>query len=136
LFIHPSQAGSVISCPKCSGKFQVPLPTASAGYAGSGRIGLHQDDVQSFASRKIASGLLGIFLGGLGIHKFILGFPTAGTIMLVVWLAGITTGMCLVVPLFASAAMAIIGFVEGIIYLTKSDEDFYRTYAVEKREWF
>jgi len=33
-------------------------------------------------------------------------------------------------------AMGIIGLVEGIIYLTKSDEDFYRTYAIEKREWF
>jgi hypothetical protein len=30
----------------------------------------------------------------------------------------------------------IVGFIEGIIYLTKSDEDFYNTYQVGKRPWF
>ena len=30
----------------------------------------------------------------------------------------------------------IIGFVEGILYLTKSDEEFVQTYLVEKRAWF
>ncbi|MEX0716039.1 MAG: hypothetical protein WD066_05605 [Planctomycetaceae bacterium] len=29
-----------------------------------------------------------------------------------------------------------IGLVEGIIYLTKSDEEFYQTYIVGKKEWF
>ena len=32
--------------------------------------------------------------------------------------------------------MSIIGLVEGIIYLTKSDADFYQTYIVDKKEWF
>jgi len=32
--------------------------------------------------------------------------------------------------------MGIIGLIEGIVYLTKSDEDFYQTYAVEKKGWF
>ncbi len=32
--------------------------------------------------------------------------------------------------------MGLIGLVEGIIYLSKSDEDFYETYVVEKRGWF
>ncbi len=32
--------------------------------------------------------------------------------------------------------MAIIGLVEGILYLTKSDKDFYKTYIVSKKEWF
>jgi len=31
---------------------------------------------------------------------------------------------------------AIIGFIEGIIYLTKSNENFYRIYQIEKRPWF
>ena len=30
----------------------------------------------------------------------------------------------------------IVGFIEGIIYLTKSDEVFYNTYQVGKRPWF
>lgn len=75
-------------------------------------------------------------LGGLGVHKFILGLNNSGLIMLVVWLVGLVTGMCMIIPLFASVAMNIIGLVEGIIYLTKSDEDFYQTYAVQKKEWF
>ena len=32
--------------------------------------------------------------------------------------------------------MHIIGIVEGIIYLTKTDEQFYQTYMVEKKAWF
>lgn len=56
--------------------------------------------------------------------------------MLTVWLAGLVTGICLVFPLLASLAMNVIGLVEGIIYLTKTDEDFYQTYAIEKKEWF
>lgn len=31
---------------------------------------------------------------------------------------------------------SLIGFVEGIIYLTKSDEEFVRVYQVEKKGWF
>ena len=76
-------------------------------------------------------------LGGLGIHKFILGLNTAGVIMLVVWLVGLITGMCIIFPpLLASIVMNVIGFIEGIIYLTKSDKDFFQTYAIQKKEWF
>ena len=32
--------------------------------------------------------------------------------------------------------MGIIGLVEGIIYLTKSDEEFYQTYIARERQWF
>ena len=82
-------------------------------------------------SKRIAAGVLGILLGGLGIHKFILGYNTAGVIMLVVTLvaAPLTCGM-------GWAVMGIIGIVEGIIYLTKSDQEFYQTYIANKREWF
>jgi hypothetical protein len=31
---------------------------------------------------------------------------------------------------------ALLGFIEGIIYLTKSDEEFYQTYQVNKKGWF
>ena len=30
----------------------------------------------------------------------------------------------------------VISLIEGIIYLTKSDEDFYRLYVLGKKEWF
>ena len=72
----------------------------------------------------------------MGVHKFILGMNAAGAIMLSVWLVGIITGMCLFLPLLASLAMNVIGLVERIIYLTKSDEEFYQTYGVQRKEWF
>lgn len=81
--------------------------------------------VKDFAGKKIAAGICGILLGSFGIHKFILGLTTPGIIMLVVSLT------CIGYPV-----MTIIGIVEGIIYLTKSDEDFYQTYAIEKKGWF
>ncbi len=79
------------------------------------------------SGKKVAAGLCGILLGALGIHKFVLGYNTEGLIMLLVSL--LTCG--LLVPV-----MSIIGIIEGIIYLTKSDEDFYRTYIAAKKGWF
>ena len=85
------------------------------------------DEVKEFANKKVAAGVCGILLGALGVHKFILGLTTPGIIMLLVTL--LSCGLF-------SPIMSIIGLVEGIIYLTKSDEDFYQTYAVEKKGWF
>ena len=31
---------------------------------------------------------------------------------------------------------SIIGIIEGVIYLTKSDQEFYDTYMANKKEWF
>jgi hypothetical protein len=36
----------------------------------------------------------------------------------------------------ASPVIAIIGLIEGILYLTKSDEEFVRTYVDRRKEWF
>ncbi len=78
------------------------------------------------ANNKIAAGLCGIFLGSFGVHKFILGLNTPGLIMLLVSLL-----TCVGWPI-----MSIIGLIEGIIYLTKNDEDFVQTYVVDKKQWF
>ena len=32
--------------------------------------------------------------------------------------------------------MSIIGLIEGIMYLTKSDEEFYETYMLGEKTWF
>jgi TM2 domain-containing membrane protein YozV len=65
------------------------------------------------------------------VHKFILGYTSAAVIMLLVSIVGgiLTCGV-------ATAVMSIIGLIEGIIYLTKSDAEFDATYVAAKREWF
>ena len=87
------------------------------------------------AEKKLAAGLCGILLGSLGIHKFILGYNTEGIIMLVVSLVGILLS-CLVLPVLGSTAMWVIGIVEGIMYLTKTDQEFVDTYINGKKPWF
>ena len=82
------------------------------------------------SGNRIAAGVCGILLGGFGVHKFILGFTTAGLIMLLVCLFGsICYGLGWLV-------MSIIGLIEGIIYLSKSEAQFYQDYVVNKRQWF
>jgi TM2 domain-containing membrane protein YozV len=79
------------------------------------------------ADKKIAAGICGILLGALGVHKFILGYTTQGIIMLLATI--LTLGL-------AGFVMGIIGLIEGILYLTKSDEEFCRTYIQNKKGWF
>lgn len=82
------------------------------------------------AEKKIAAGICGIILNGLGVHKFILGYTTEGIIMLATYLIGIF--LCGI----PSLVVAIIGIIEGIMYLTKSDEEFSQTYIVGRKPWF
>lgn len=69
----------------------------------------------SIQKSKMAAGLLGIFLGSLGIHNFYLGYTKKAVIQLVVSLAGgiFTCGV-------ATLAMEIWGLVEGIMILSGS----------------
>ena len=87
--------------------------------------------VSSTDNKKILAGVLAILLGALGVHKFILGYNKEGIIMLVITivLGVLTCGI-------AAWALSIVGLIEGIIYLTKSDEEFYRTYQLGKKPWF
>jgi TM2 domain-containing membrane protein YozV len=89
------------------------------------------------ADKKVLAGILGIVLGGLGIHKFVLGYQQEGIIMLAVYLGGwilspFTCGLTIII----SMLVHVVGIVEGIMYLTKSDEDFVNTYLVNKKPWF
>ena len=79
----------------------------------------------------IAAALLAIFLGTLGIHKFYLGYNQAGFIMLAVSILGslFTFGL-------AAMVMSLIAFIEGIIYLVKSQQEFDSIYVYNKKEWF
>lgn len=90
---------------------------------------------KSGENKKLVAGLLGIFLGAFGVHKFILGYQKEGFILLGGTLLGIATS-CIVIGVFIYMATGVIGLIEGIIYLTKSDEEFYQTYQVGKKPWF
>lgn len=75
------------------------------------------------SDKKVPAAILGILLGGFGAHRFYLGDTKGGLIRL-----GISIVTC--------GAAGIIGFIEGIIYLTKSDEAFVQEYLVDKKAWF
>jgi len=111
-------------CTSC----QAPLTSVSGGVGGyqpmqSVNPGAMTDWKQMGADKKIIAGILGIVVGSLGVHKFVLGYTTEGLIQIVITV--ITCG-----------AGGVIGLIEGIIYLTKSDEEFVRTYIQNKKGWF
>ena len=75
------------------------------------------------SEKKLVAGILGILLGYLGIHKFYLWYTKERIIQIV--LTFITFKIA-----------SIIGLIEGIIYLTKTDEDFDKTYVEGRKGWF
>ena len=62
-----------------------------------------------------------ILLGGIGVHKFVLGNVGAGIVMILISCTGVSS---------------VIALIEGIIYFTKSDAEFIQMYQVEKKAWF
>jgi TM2 domain-containing membrane protein YozV len=94
------------------------------------RVGSNYPAKIAGADNKLAAGICGILLGAFGVHKFILGYTNEGVIMLVTSLVGFA--LCGI----PTAVISIIGLVEGIIYLTKSDEEFVTTYVQNKKGWF
>lgn len=89
------------------------------------------ETTQSTENKKVLAGILAILLGGFGIHKFILGYNKEGIILIIltVVIGALTFGL-------ASWVVWVVTVVEGIIYLTKSDAEFYETYQRNKRPWF
>lgn len=79
------------------------------------------------SNKRIVAGIVAILFGSLGIHKFILGYQKEGIIMLVVSLLSFG---------FLAALVALVGLIEGVIYLSKSDEEFFQTYQIGSKPWF
>ena len=75
-------------------------------------------------NKKVACGIFAILLGPLGIHKFYLGYTGTGILWLILSICSRAT------------LTGLFGLIEGIIYLTKSDEEFYNTYQVGQKHWF
>ena len=76
---------------------------------------------------RTVAGLLAIFLGALGIHEFYLGNNTSAIIRLAITI--LTCG-------WGGAILGVISLIEGIIYLTKSDEEFQTIYVEGHKAWF
>lgn len=96
-----------VICPKCG----VEQPTGNAR------------DMELQDSKRIPAGIFALLLGGIGVHKFYLGYTGAGIIQILITIC--TCGAGHIIPL-----------IEGIIYLCKSDPDFVRTYQRGQRAWF
>jgi TM2 domain-containing membrane protein YozV len=122
-----------VFCTKCGAQNDDFAQNCSQCGAGLPQIGGYQpiqpppaygaiDWKQQGADKKLVAGICGIVVGGFGVHKFILGYTNEGIIQLVL-------GLCFGIG-------GIIGIIEGIIYLTKSDEEFVRTYIQNKKGWF
>lgn len=82
-------------------------------------------------SRRMSVGITAIVMavfqiGWLGVPKFMLGYQKAGTITLLV-----TVCTCFA----AFPVFNILTLIEGIIYLSKSDEEFYETYMANEKQW-
>lgn len=92
--------------------------------------GINIDINTSGEKSKVVAGLLAIFLGGFGIHKFYLGYNKAGIVMLLFTMFGF---LFFGIP---GAIVWLIGLIEGIIYISKSDQDFFETYVAHQKEWF
>lgn len=76
---------------------------------------------------KVVAGVLAILLGSLGVHKFYLGYNKEGIILVAVTFVSFGT---------LAWVSSIVGIVEGIMYLQKTDEDFYATYVAGRKAWF
>ena len=75
-------------------------------------------------NKKVACGIFALILAPFGVHKFYLGYTGTGILWLLLSICS------------CGVLTSIFGLIEGIIYLTKSDEDFYQTYQVGQKHWF
>lgn len=99
-----------VVCVKCGGSL-----VAQDKPAGSKKTKSKKD--------RVTAGVLALLLGTFGIHQFYLGNTISGILHILA-----VFGTC--------GVGAIVPFIEGIIYLSKSDEEFDETYVQHKREWF
>lgn len=106
--------------------FETSGSDATAIYPLRGGVG----PAASYDRNRFAAALFAIFFGSLGLHKFYIGKPGAGLVMLLISLFG------LVLAGIPSGLMHLIGIIEGVIYLTMSDERFNETYIRGPKAWF
>lgn len=100
-----------VVCPKCG----VPQEKNNngSGINGAGR--------EYYDKNRTTAAILAIFLGGIGAHKFYMGYNKEGVVQLLLSL------------LFGLGW--ILAVIEGIIYISKSEADFQATYINGDKGW-
>ena len=71
-------------------------------------------------SKRVLAGVLGIVFSPFSLHRFVLGDVTGGLLRL----------------LLCFNLGGLLGLIEGIIYLTKTDQQFVDEYQIGKKAWF
>lgn len=126
--IVPNNAPIVVSDTQGNPQTQEQKDLAVAKRTVNAGANLVKDTVKN--DKRIVAGVLALFVGFLGVHKFYLGYTKQGIIMLFAFMFG---WLLLGIPTFAVIATAI---AEGIIYLTKSNAEFNQIYIENKKPWF
>ncbi len=114
--VADAHLGMTIACPHCQGQIDTgrvrtsstsppPPPAPPRSHSQDISRGMHASP-----RSKVVAGLLGLFLGGFGAHRFYLGYMGIGLIQL--FLLPLTCG-----------ASVLWGFVEGVLCLTGSIPD-------------
>jgi TM2 domain-containing membrane protein YozV len=108
----------------------MPDDSAFCPSCGSKAITISETKPDTTEKSKIVAGVFALLLGGFGAHKFYLRYKAQAIITLAVTLLGF---LLFGIP---TIIMSIIVIIEGFIYLTKSDQEFFDTYIINKRAWF
>ncbi len=132
------------------------VATYRAVSASGAGIGGALEGVMGSEKTKVVARLLAIFLGWAGVHKFYLGIKKPATIQLAVGGGGLVLAMVVgnifialgifgigvfigfllyAIGYMALMAAGVLGLLEGIVYLTKSDEDFQSIYVTGQKQW-
>lgn len=87
----------------------------------------------SLTCRQKASALA-IFLGALGVHKFYLGHLAEGCVHITLTLTSLAAAFVLDtwLPL---VVVVIFSAIEGVVYISRTEEQFARDYLQERRRW-
>lgn len=95
-----------------------PLPPKPPANAAHARPVGSAFDANSGTRSRVAAGLLGIFFGGFGVHRFYLGYTGVGLLMLLLSVigGGLTVG-------YTCGLVGLWGFIEGIICLCGGMKD-------------
>lgn len=124
---------------RASEVYLVPATTgatpASPGAGPAGGASQPSYAAGQYPKSPIAAGLLALFLGGLGVHKFYLGYNAEGGILLAATIVSWVL-MFVIIGVFGLMAVGVIVLIEAIMYLTKNPEEFHQTYVVGRKPWF